>query len=113
LLFSSCINCVLDLLTFVRHEFLTTPTAVRLEGNEDGCCWRIGICIIRGHVNYLLIEWQGASAAPVHDDNIFVWNATIFGPSETCWEGEHRNPAHASSAYIIQMNLQEEYILCA
>ena len=30
---------------------------------------------------------QGASAAPVHDDNIFVWNATIFGPSETCWEG--------------------------
>lgn len=30
---------------------------------------------------------SGASAAPVHDDNIFVWNATIFGPSETCWEG--------------------------
>jgi ubiquitin-protein ligase len=37
------------------------------------------------------IPRQGASAAPVHDDNIFVWNATIFGPSETCWEGVYHS----------------------
>jgi ubiquitin-protein ligase len=43
------------------------------------------------HLNFFLfILMKGASAAPVHDDNIFVWNATIFGPSETCWEGAHR-----------------------
>jgi ubiquitin-protein ligase len=29
----------------------------------------------------------GASARPVADDNLFVWLATIFGPSETPWEG--------------------------
>ena len=30
---------------------------------------------------------QGASAAPVRDDNMFVWEATIFGPEECIWEG--------------------------
>jgi ubiquitin-conjugating enzyme E2 A len=30
---------------------------------------------------------KGASASPVSDDNLFVWNATIFGPENTPWEG--------------------------
>ena len=29
---------------------------------------------------------QGISAAPLNDD-IMVWNAVIFGPDETIWEG--------------------------
>eukprot|EP00775_Hariotina_reticulata_P010947 gene10947-11101_t len=27
------------------------------------------------------------NASPVSDDNLYVWNATIFGPEETPWEG--------------------------
>jgi ubiquitin-conjugating enzyme E2 A len=30
---------------------------------------------------------EGASASPVNDNNLFVWNATIFGPEATPWEG--------------------------
>ena len=30
---------------------------------------------------------EGASAAPLGEDNIFVWAATIFGPADTPWEG--------------------------
>jgi len=30
---------------------------------------------------------EGASAAPMNEDNIFVWTATIFGPADTPWEG--------------------------
>ncbi|GHP01260.1 hypothetical protein PPROV_000001600 [Pycnococcus provasolii] len=30
---------------------------------------------------------EGCSASPHSDDNLFVWNATIFGPDETPWEG--------------------------
>ena len=30
---------------------------------------------------------QGASASPLNDDNIYIWNATIFGPEGTAWEG--------------------------
>lgn len=30
---------------------------------------------------------EGCSASPLNDENLFVWGATIFGPSETAWEG--------------------------
>mmetsp|Transcript_19406 Transcript_19406/g.21581 ORF Transcript_19406/g.21581 Transcript_19406/m.21581 type:complete len:159 (+) Transcript_19406:32-508(+) len=30
---------------------------------------------------------EGVSASPVDEDNMFIWNATIFGPDETEWEG--------------------------
>jgi len=30
---------------------------------------------------------EGVSASPVSEDNLFVWNATVFGPDETPWEG--------------------------
>jgi hypothetical protein len=30
---------------------------------------------------------QGASASPASDDNIHLWQATLFGPEETPWEG--------------------------
>lgn len=29
---------------------------------------------------------EGVSASP-HDENLFLWSATIFGPQETPWEG--------------------------
>eukprot|EP01097_Dermamoeba_algensis_P004822 TRINITY_DN309_c0_g1_i2.p1 TRINITY_DN309_c0_g1~~TRINITY_DN309_c0_g1_i2.p1 ORF type:complete len:159 (+),score=12.76 TRINITY_DN309_c0_g1_i2:73-549(+) len=29
----------------------------------------------------------GVSASPVSDENLFNWNATIFGPEDTEWEG--------------------------
>lgn len=29
----------------------------------------------------------GCSASPASDENLFVWNATIFGPDDTPWEG--------------------------
>jgi ubiquitin-conjugating enzyme E2 A len=34
-----------------------------------------------------LCVWQGASAGPLSEENIFVWAASIFGPSDTPWEG--------------------------
>ena len=36
---------------------------------------------------WLIVLMQGASAAPMNEDNIFVWTATIFGPADTPWEG--------------------------
>lgn len=30
---------------------------------------------------------QGCSASPQSEENLFVWNATVFGPDETPWEG--------------------------
>ncbi|PRW57838.1 ubiquitin-conjugating enzyme E2 1-like [Chlorella sorokiniana] len=30
---------------------------------------------------------EGCSASPLSDDNLFVWGASILGPSETPWEG--------------------------
>ncbi|KAH3765858.1 rac gtpase [Pelomyxa schiedti] len=30
---------------------------------------------------------DGASAKPLSDDNMFNWNATIFGPPDSVWEG--------------------------
>ena len=30
---------------------------------------------------------QGCSASPYGDENLFVWNATVFGPEDTPWEG--------------------------
>ena len=30
---------------------------------------------------------EGISAAPISDANLLVWNASIFGPDETPWEG--------------------------
>ncbi|ELR16963.1 ubiquitinconjugating enzyme E2-17 kDa, putative [Acanthamoeba castellanii str. Neff] len=30
---------------------------------------------------------EGFNAGPVNEDNLFVWNATLFGPYETAWEG--------------------------
>mmetsp|Transcript_15138 Transcript_15138/g.32451 ORF Transcript_15138/g.32451 Transcript_15138/m.32451 type:complete len:154 (+) Transcript_15138:1-462(+) len=29
---------------------------------------------------------EGCSASPVDEDNLMIWNATIFGPPETAWE---------------------------
>jgi len=30
---------------------------------------------------------EGVSAGPVSEDNIYLWNATIFGPQDSPWEG--------------------------
>jgi len=30
---------------------------------------------------------EGMSAGPVTEDNLFFWNASIFGPEGTLWEG--------------------------
>mmetsp|Transcript_21805 Transcript_21805/g.37216 ORF Transcript_21805/g.37216 Transcript_21805/m.37216 type:complete len:159 (+) Transcript_21805:193-669(+) len=30
---------------------------------------------------------EGCSASPVTDDNLFVWNASVFGPDDTPFEG--------------------------
>uniref|UniRef100_A0A6B2LP87 UBC core domain-containing protein n=1 Tax=Arcella intermedia TaxID=1963864 RepID=A0A6B2LP87_9EUKA len=30
---------------------------------------------------------EGASAAPANEDDLFAWDATIFGPEECIWEG--------------------------
>lgn len=30
---------------------------------------------------------EGCSASPASEDNLFVWNATVFGPDDTPWEG--------------------------
>ena len=33
---------------------------------------------------------EGVSASPINDENLFVWNASIFGPDDTPWEGNSR-----------------------
>lgn len=30
---------------------------------------------------------EGCSASPCSDENLFIWNASIFGPDDTPWEG--------------------------
>ncbi len=35
----------------------------------------------------IFVSRQGASAAPLSEENIFIWAATIFGPADTPWEG--------------------------
>lgn len=30
---------------------------------------------------------EGCSASPVSEDNLYIWNASIFGPEDTAWEG--------------------------
>ncbi|PRP89663.1 ubiquitin-conjugating enzyme E2Z [Planoprotostelium fungivorum] len=30
---------------------------------------------------------EGTSAGPASDDNVYLWNATIFGPQDSLWEG--------------------------
>ena len=30
---------------------------------------------------------EGCSASPTSDENLLIWNATVFGPDETAWEG--------------------------
>eukprot|EP01125_Pyxidicula_operculata_P000234 TRINITY_DN1031_c1_g2_i1.p1 TRINITY_DN1031_c1_g2~~TRINITY_DN1031_c1_g2_i1.p1 ORF type:complete len:168 (-),score=16.38 TRINITY_DN1031_c1_g2_i1:224-688(-) len=42
---------------------------------------------------------QGISAAP-HDDNILKWEAVIFGPDDTPWEG---------GAFRLDLEFTEEY----
>lgn len=34
---------------------------------------------------------EGISAGPVTEDNLFCWNASIFGPEGTIWEGNNYN----------------------
>mmetsp|Transcript_31403 Transcript_31403/g.72221 ORF Transcript_31403/g.72221 Transcript_31403/m.72221 type:complete len:159 (+) Transcript_31403:72-548(+) len=43
---------------------------------------------------------EGASAAPESDTNVFVWNGTIFGPSDTPWEG---------GIYSLRMTFCDQY----
>jgi len=30
---------------------------------------------------------EGCSAAPLNDDNLLIWAGSLFGPSDTAWEG--------------------------
>eukprot|EP00002_Diphylleia_rotans_P025945 TRINITY_DN514_c0_g3_i6.p1 TRINITY_DN514_c0_g3~~TRINITY_DN514_c0_g3_i6.p1 ORF type:complete len:157 (-),score=21.63 TRINITY_DN514_c0_g3_i6:155-625(-) len=43
---------------------------------------------------------EGVSASPVSDENMFVWEATIFGPEETPWEG---------GIYSLRLSFSEQY----
>lgn len=43
---------------------------------------------------------EGCSAAPVSDENLFIWTGTVFGPSDTAWEG---------GIYALKMTFPEEY----
>jgi len=45
------------------------------------------------------VELDGMSAGPCGDDNLFYWNATIFGPENGLWEG---------GIYTIEMVFNEE-----
>ncbi|KAL0481088.1 ubiquitin conjugating enzyme E2 [Acrasis kona] len=43
---------------------------------------------------------EGVSAAPIEDDDLYVWNATIVGPADTAWEG---------GIYSLTLTFSEEY----
>ncbi|KAA8492100.1 Ubiquitin-conjugating enzyme E2 2 [Porphyridium purpureum] len=43
---------------------------------------------------------DGCSASPLSESNLFVWGATIFGPSETPWEG---------GVYSLRLTFTEQY----
>jgi len=41
---------------------------------------------------------EGASASPASEDNLFIWNASVFGPEGTAWEGRYRGGRDAKGA---------------
>ncbi|KAJ1619877.1 ubiquitin-conjugating enzyme/RWD-like protein [Pavlovales sp. CCMP2436] len=43
---------------------------------------------------------EGVSASPVSDENLYVWNATIFGPDDSPWEG---------GVYTMRITFGEQY----
>eukprot|EP00694_Reclinomonas_americana_P004973 EC793431.1.p1 GENE.EC793431.1~~EC793431.1.p1 ORF type:complete len:157 (+),score=35.30 EC793431.1:78-548(+) len=43
---------------------------------------------------------DGCSGAPLSDDNLYVWQCTIFGPSDTPWEG---------GIFTLKMTFPEQY----
>jgi ubiquitin-conjugating enzyme E2 A len=43
---------------------------------------------------------QGVAGAPCSGSDIFTWNAVIFGPDDTCWEG---------GTFQLKMSFSEEY----
>merc|ERR1711916_345924 len=43
---------------------------------------------------------EGCSASPVSDNNLLLWEATIFGPDETPWEG---------GVYSLRLTFTDQY----
>lgn len=43
---------------------------------------------------------EGVSAAPLSDENMLVWGASIFGPEDTTWEG---------GVFALRLTFTEQY----
>eukprot|EP00164_Ancoracysta_twista_P002274 GFYU01003009.1.p1 GENE.GFYU01003009.1~~GFYU01003009.1.p1 ORF type:complete len:153 (+),score=31.56 GFYU01003009.1:129-587(+) len=43
---------------------------------------------------------EGCSSSPLSDDNLFVWEATIFGPADSPWEG---------GVFSLRLTFSEQY----
>ena len=79
--------------------------AIKQEPPEVGCrCMGIThLCLRRFGLTppMPLPPLQGCSASPASDDNLFVWNATIFGPDDTPWEGVLASLTRAAQASLL------------
>merc|ERR1711998_426269 len=69
-----------------RCPYPVTSTA--MEAGKSGGDNKVAIARLMGDLKELTMEPnEGCSAAPLNDDNPFVWAGSLFGPADTPWEG--------------------------
>jgi hypothetical protein len=64
------------------------------------CCWQWRLIQIALNLHFKLTLAAVLFCSAPHDDDIMEWNAVIFGPDDTPWEG---------ATFKLKMSFTEEY----